>query len=68
MKITIAYGPGEEQAAVLIQRFADNLLGGPRVHKSDRHPPFRHIYMTTKREASTLGINVGACILAQDMV
>ena len=68
MKITIAYTPGEEQAAVLIQRFADSLLGGPRVHKSDRHPPFRHIYMATKREVIPHEINGGACISAQDMV
>lgn len=49
MKITISYLPPEEQYAHIVQRFACRLLDGAKVRKSDRHPPFKHIYLTTKR-------------------
>ncbi len=49
MKITIAYLPEEEREADLINRFVQGLLPIEKVRKSDRHPPFKHIYLTTKR-------------------
>lgn len=53
MKITLAYIPEEEREAVLIQRFTDSLLGGAKVRKSDRRPPFKHIYITTRKPRSS---------------
>ena len=52
MKITLAYIAAEEQEAdadlaVLLQRHP-----GAKVRKSDRHPPFKHIYLTTKKPAT----------------
>ena len=49
MKITIAYLPEEEREADLINRFVQGLLPIEKVRKSDRHPPFKHIYLTTKK-------------------
>lgn len=48
MKITIAYIDGEAGEAVAIQQFIDRLLGGVKVRKSDRHPPYKHIYIASK--------------------
>ena len=52
MKITIAHQPEDQHAAVtalaaLLQRFPD-----AKVRKSVRHPPFRHIYLTTTKPAT----------------
>ncbi|USF26950.1 hypothetical protein N510_001883 [Firmicutes bacterium ASF500] len=49
MKITIAYLPEEFREADLIHRFAQGLLDGAKVRKSDRHPPYKHIYLTAKK-------------------
>ena len=49
MKITITYLPEEEREAHIIHIFSQSLLGNVKVRKSDRHPPFKHIYLTTKR-------------------
>lgn len=54
MKIIVAYLPEEEREADLICRFVHRLCPG-KVRKSDRHPPFKHIYLTTKK-AETLAI------------
>lgn len=52
MKIKITVSPGEERAARLLVEFARNLLPGSRVKKSDRYPPFHHIYVTSKLPAN----------------
>lgn len=49
MKITIAHTAEEEQEARIIQRFVCGLCKPVKVRKSDRHPPFEHIYLTTKK-------------------
>lgn len=49
MKITIAHLPGEEREANLIARFASHLCAPVKVRKSETHPPFKHIYVTTKK-------------------
>ena len=48
MKITISYTPGEEERARNFQTFSSAVLGSVTIRKSDRHPPFRHIYLTSK--------------------
>lgn len=47
MKINITYLPEEELKADLINRFVQGLLPIEKVRKSDRHPPFQHMYLTT---------------------
>lgn len=52
MKISIAHLPEEQESAaadlaVLLQRHP-----GARVHESDRHAPYKHIYLTTKKPAN----------------
>ncbi len=49
MKITIAYTEGESREARIISEFVYGLLKPDKVRKSDRHPPFKHIYLTTKK-------------------
>ena len=49
MKIIVAYLPEEEREANGIRWFVYGMCPGTKVRKSDRHPPFKHIYLTTKR-------------------
>ena len=49
MKITIAYLPEEEREADIIHVFSRGLLDNVKVSKSDRHLPFKHIYLTAKK-------------------
>lgn len=55
MKVTIAYLPEEERWASLIKHFACHLCAPVKVHLSDAHPPFRHIYLTTKMPETSTG-------------
>lgn len=48
MKITIAYLPEEERSADTIKTFVEGVIPGIRVRKSDRHAPFKPIYLTVK--------------------
>lgn len=49
MKIKISYEPKEKkEAAAAVVAFL-RLHPGSTVHKSDRHDPFRHIYIATQR-------------------
>lgn len=68
MKITIAYIDGEEREAALIQRFASRLLDGARVRKSDRHPPFKHIYLTNRKPETLHNSKENACTIPPDVV
>lgn len=52
MKITITYLPEEEREAHIIHIFSQSLLDNVKVRKSDRHPPFKHIYLTAKSPKS----------------
>ncbi len=49
MKITIAYTEGEEMEAIEIANGVVKRAPLAKVRKSDRHPPFKHIYLTTKK-------------------
>lgn len=49
MKITIAYISEEQEEAATILAALRPLLAWEKTRKSDRHPPFKHIYLTTKR-------------------
>ena len=49
MKITIAYIPDEQEAVTISVAALRRISPNMKVRKSDRHPPFRHIYLTTKK-------------------
>lgn len=51
MKITFAYLPAEEQEAAADLAALRQLHPGMKVRKSNAHPPFRHIYLTTTKPA-----------------
>lgn len=49
MKITIAYQADETSAAQAVAADIRRLLPAVKVRESDRHPPFKHVYMTVKK-------------------
>ena len=49
MKITIAYTPEEAQQANAALAALRRNHPGAKVCESDRHPPFKHIYLTTRK-------------------
>ena len=49
VKITIAYIPDEEEAATTSVAALRRISPGMKVRESERHPPFKHIYLTTKK-------------------
>lgn len=51
MKITISYLPEEQQKAHNLLLFIQSLLAGcvDKVRESDRNPPYKHIYVTTRK-------------------
>lgn len=49
MKIKIAYGPGERLQANMTLAALQKLLPQAGVKRSERHPPFAHIYLETQR-------------------
>lgn len=49
MKITISYTSEEEREATFIKDFLNGFCDGVKVRESDRHAPFKHIYLTTKK-------------------
>lgn len=49
MKVTIAYLPGEEREADILKRAAASIMEPVKVRESDRHPPFKHIYLSTRK-------------------
>lgn len=55
LKIAIAYLPGEEQKAAAIESFIKELSPGVKVRKSDRHAPYMHIYLSTKKPENRCG-------------
>lgn len=46
MKIKIAYQDGEMLAARTVEEFVRAMWPMVKVHKSDRHAPFLHTYLT----------------------
>lgn len=49
MKITIAYLPAEQKEAAAVLAALRRLHPDGKVRKSDRHAPFKHFYLTTKK-------------------
>ena len=55
MKITVAYLPGEERNAGIIKAFIKGLVPGMKVKESDRHAPYKHIYLATRKPGTVDG-------------
>ncbi len=53
MKVKITYLPGEEQVAEVLQNCAKVLLKQVKVNRSDRHAPYKHIYIATENQPDT---------------
>lgn len=48
MKICVSFRPGEENDAAKVLMETLRLFPRAKLRKSNRHPPFSHIYLTTK--------------------
>lgn len=57
MKITIAYLPEEQQKANNLLRCLSSFLGDnvDKVRESDRHAPYMHTYLTTRKPENRCG-------------
>ncbi len=49
MKVTIAHTAEEQEEADTVLSALRRLHPDGKVRKSDRHPPFLHLYLTTKK-------------------
>lgn len=47
MKVKIAYLPEEQRSAMAVAVAVRETLGEVKCHLSDRHPPFKHIYLSS---------------------
>lgn len=58
MKIKIAYLPEEQQKVNNLLRCLYSFLGDSveKVRESDRHAPFRHTYLTTRKPEKPRGV------------
>ena len=57
MKITFANLPEEQEEAAASVAALRRLQPGIMVRESDRHPPFRHFYLTTKKPGNRCNFN-----------
>lgn len=51
MKVTISFLPAEFRRAFQIREVVTALLPGAKIRESDKHAPYKQIYITTKRPA-----------------
>ena len=49
MKITVAYLPEEERDAAATLETLRRCHPGVQVRRSEKHPPFKHIFLATKK-------------------
>lgn len=49
MKVTITYLPEEEREARVAKAFICALCDGMRVKERDTNPPFKSVYLSTKK-------------------
>lgn len=49
MKIKISYEPDENMKALKLIGLIQDYLPEITIHKSQRHPPYLHIYLATKK-------------------
>lgn len=53
MKIKIAYLPHEERRAAAVLSAVLRICKGAGVRKSERHPPYTHLYVTSDGQEGT---------------
>lgn len=49
MKVKVSYISEEKQEAAGVLAAIRSVLPAVRMRKSDRNPPYKHIYLTTKK-------------------
>lgn len=55
MKITIAHTDSESRQVGLIVAFVKGLVPSIKVKESDRHAPYKHIYLATRKPGTVDG-------------
>ena len=56
MKITFAYLPEEQKEATALVAVLQQLQPCLKVRRSDAHPPFKHIYLTSPKSAKRAAV------------
>ena len=59
MKITIAYTEESSADAAASVAALQKVLPGVKVKKSEKHPPFMHLYLTTPKESKVKRLSAG---------
>ena len=57
MKITLAYLETERKSAAAVLAALLRLFPTANIRESDRHPPYKHMYVTTRKPAPPCGTN-----------
>ena len=60
MKVTLSYIPEEQKEAAAVLAALRPLLSWEKIHKTDTHPPFLHLYLTTKKPGKSCKSNKNA--------
>lgn len=60
MKVTLAYIPEEQKEAAAVLAALRPLLAWEKIRKTDTHPPFLHLYLTTKKPGTSCKSNKNA--------
>lgn len=68
MKITIAYIPAEEKDITISVAVLRHIFPDIKVRKSEQHPPFKHIYLTTKKPEKPCQSKQNTCTIPPGVV
>ena len=68
MKYKISYLPYESEEAAADVAVLQQLHPSAKVRKSDAHPPFKHIYITTRKPVKTAEFEKKDCGISGSMV
>lgn len=68
MKFSVSFLPGEEDAAASVLMAVLHLFPHARIRKNNKHPPFSHIYVTTKIPDKSGGDDISTCHFSSDTV
>ncbi len=55
MKVKITYLPNERIKAFLAAKCIQQIMEPTRIKESDKHPPYRHIYISSKEPPRETG-------------
>lgn len=68
MKGKISYEAWEEVDVAAIVAFMRRQFPGIKVHKSDNHPPYKHLYLTTRKSKNPCETKENTCHTPSDVV